>query len=184
MDQELTHNQPTDNPQESAENSNQQEPTKQIITPDILNLDYRYIKLLGEGASGLTWLAKDRKTALDVAIKELKFVEDFKLLELFEREAEVLQSIQVEGVPKFYKHISKDFTSYIIQEFIPYPSSSISWIPEKSSPKKKSSISLIKSASFCLPFRHSIFPPLSIVISNPVISFIGHRRPIPIARRG
>ena len=96
MDQENIQNQP----------NTEVQPEKQIITPEILNLDYRYIKLLGEGASGLTWLAKDRKTALDVAIKELKFVEDFKLLELFEREAEVLQSIQVDGVPKFYKHIS------------------------------------------------------------------------------
>ena len=46
----------------------------ELVTPEILNLDYRYVKLLGEGANGLTWLAKDRRTALNVAIKELKFV--------------------------------------------------------------------------------------------------------------
>ena len=100
----------------------QKEEVKEIITPKILNTDYRYIKLLGEGASGLTWLAKDRRTALDVAIKELKFVDDFKSLELFEREAEVLQSVDVRGVPKCYKNITDGFTSYIVQEYIPYPS--------------------------------------------------------------
>ena len=94
----------------------------ELVTPEILNLDYRYVKLLGEGANGLTWLAKDRRTALNVAIKELKFVNDLKSFELFQREAEVLQSIRVDGVPRCYKNITKDLTSYIIQDYIPYPS--------------------------------------------------------------
>ena len=96
--------------------------TEEIVTPEILNLDYRYVRLLGEGANGFTWLAKDRRTALDVAIKELKFVNDFKAFELFQREAEVLQSIQVDGVPRCHKNVTKDLTSYIIQDYIPYPS--------------------------------------------------------------
>ncbi|MBQ9395483.1 MAG: serine/threonine protein kinase [Proteobacteria bacterium] len=95
----------------------------EIRTPEILNLDYRYIRLLGEGANGRTWLARDRRTGLDVAIKELKFAEDFKSYELFQREAEVLQSVRVEGVPRFIKSVSlPDMTSYIVQEYIPYPS--------------------------------------------------------------
>jgi serine/threonine protein kinase len=94
----------------------------EIVTPQILNLDYRYVKLLGEGANGRTWLAKDRRNALNVAIKELKFVEDFKAFELFQRESEVLQSVSVKGVPVFYKNITQDLTSYIVQEYIPYPS--------------------------------------------------------------
>lgn len=94
-----------------------------IKTPDILNLDYRYLRLLGEGANGRTWLARDRRVGLDVAIKELKFAEDFKAYELFQREAEVLQSVRVEGVPHFIKSVNApDMTSYIVQEYIPYPS--------------------------------------------------------------
>lgn len=94
----------------------------EIVTPPILNMSYRYVKLLGEGANGRTWLAKDRRNALNVAIKELKFVEDFKSFELFQREAEVLQSVSVRGVPACYGNITKDLTSYIIQEYIPHPS--------------------------------------------------------------
>lgn len=106
----------------AAEQNMSDNSEKTIVTPEILNLDYRYVKLLGEGANGFTWLAKDRRNALDVAIKELKFVDDFKSLELFQREAEVLQSVDVIGVPKCYKSITNGFTSYIVQEYIPYPS--------------------------------------------------------------
>ena len=96
-----------------------------ITTPEILNLDFRFERLLGEGANGRTWLAIERKTSNEVAIKELKLSSDLKSIELFEREAEVLQAVNVQGVPKFYKCVLQDEnsdTSYIIQEFIPYPS--------------------------------------------------------------
>ena len=107
-----------------SESSKKQEETNdvELVTPSILNMSYRYVKLLGEGANGRTWLAKDRRNALFVAIKELKFVEDFKAFELFQREAEVLQSVSVRGVPVCYKSITKDLTGYIIQEYIPHPS--------------------------------------------------------------
>lgn len=96
---------------------------EEVRTPEILNLDYRYTRLLGEGANGRTWLAKERKTGLDVCIKELKFADDFKAWELFHREAEVLQSIKVDGVPLYVDSVfAPDFTSYIIQEYVPYPS--------------------------------------------------------------
>jgi len=96
-----------------------------IVTPKILELDYCYKKLLGEGSNGRTWLAKERNTAAEVAIKELKLAEDPKAVELFLREAEVLKSINVDGVPKFYKSIIQNAeidTSYIIQEYINHPS--------------------------------------------------------------
>ncbi len=99
------------------------ENTTEIVTPELLNLDYRYIRLLGEGANGRTWLARERKTGLNVAVKELKFVEDFKSFELFQREAEVLKSIKVEGVPRYIDSIfTPDMTGYIIQEYITAPS--------------------------------------------------------------
>ena len=70
-------------------------------------LDGRYQcrKLLGEGTQGRTWLATEIATNRDVALKELKFLEDFKQLELFEREAKVLKSIDVPFVPKLYECI-------------------------------------------------------------------------------
>lgn len=96
-----------------------------ITTPEVFRGEYQYIRLLGEGANGRTWLAKSIISGADVAVKELKFFCDFKQLELFRRESETLEAIRVKGVPKFYKSIyseSEIEPSYLIQEYIPYPS--------------------------------------------------------------
>ena len=103
--------------------------SREIIpeTPPELAFDYHVEKLLGEGSYGKTYLAKDLHTGELVAIKELKTVNDFKSLDLFKREAEVLESLSVAGVPRFYKSIIPEgnlLTSscYIIQEYVMYPS--------------------------------------------------------------
>ena len=95
-------------------------------TPLELRGKYHYIRLLGEGANGKTWLAQSMTTGQYVAIKSLKFgsADNFKSLELFKREAEVLQSVLVNGVPRFYESIlPTDGTGicYIIQEYVTYP---------------------------------------------------------------
>ena len=103
-------------------------PEEQIQTPMILAFDYTYLKLLGEGANGKTWLARSKIDGNLVAIKELKtaLMEDLKALELFKREAETLQSLSVPGVPTFYKSIFPEDDDadacYLVQEYVPYPS--------------------------------------------------------------
>lgn len=99
----------------------------EIKTPQQLSLRYRYERILGEGSNGKTYLATDRKTGKQVAIKALKLVQSdyFKSFELFKREAETLSSIHVPGVPQFYQSIlaqTLDDESYIIQEYINAPS--------------------------------------------------------------
>ena len=98
-----------------------------IITPKELAHDYRFIRLLGEGANGKTYLAVHLNTSIQVAVKALKFsqIEDLKSIELFKREAAILHSIQMEGIPKFYESIfpeNSNDTCYIIQEYVEYPS--------------------------------------------------------------
>ena len=91
--------------------NNPQTPTPENIeTPEILAFDYRYISLLGEGANGKTWKAKNRQTGQLVAIKALKLSqsENFKSFELFKREAEVLASVRIQGVPQFYQSVNTD----------------------------------------------------------------------------
>ena len=95
------------------------------VTPEVLRHNYIYLRLLGEGANGRTWLAQEILTGNEVAIKELKFYDNIKQAELFKREIEVLQSIQVRGVPKLYGSIEPSNMSearYMIQEYIPHPS--------------------------------------------------------------
>lgn len=91
-----------------------------------ISSDYEPVKLLGEGTSGKTWLAIDRETGDRVAIKALKLSGDLKTMELFDREAEVLKSLNINGVPKFYRSISPkgnaSGTYFIVQEYIEFPS--------------------------------------------------------------
>lgn len=96
-------------------------------TPPVLAKEFRIIRLLGEGAMGKTFVARNLLSGELVAIKTLKLAqsENLKSFELFKREAEVMSSIQVQGVPRFYKSIVSDNMGgecYIVQEYIEAPS--------------------------------------------------------------
>ena len=98
-----------------------------ITTPQILANKYRYIDFLGEGANGKTWLARTLIGDERVAIKSLKLsqIENLKSIDLFKREAEVLSSISVHGVPKFYQTVMDTNDSgecYLVQQYIDAPS--------------------------------------------------------------
>ena len=81
-------------------------------------------EMLGHGSSGYTWKGIDAQNGAVVAIKELSFrrLTDLKQLELFEREAEALASIDHDAVPNFVDHfiIEEDrfVSAYLVQEFI------------------------------------------------------------------
>lgn len=99
---------------------------EKLHLPSKLSNRYRLIKPIGEGANGVTWLAVDPE-GNKVAIKSLRLAmsEDLKSFELFRREAEVLRSINVNGVPKFYESYLSDEhggACFIIQEYIEAPS--------------------------------------------------------------
>lgn len=58
---------------------------------------------LGAGGFGITHRARDRGTGEHVAVKllDLRRVDDWKAVELFEREARVLQTLDHPGIPKY-----------------------------------------------------------------------------------
>ncbi len=92
-----------------------------IPTPDILTQRYAFCAELGCGASGKMYKAYDKLLGKDVAIKAIKFRADFKTLELFEREAATMRSINIEGVPKYGDFIvnpDNPDEAYIVQEFV------------------------------------------------------------------
>ena len=96
-------------------------------TPTMLKSSYRFLRCLGEGAQGRTYLAEKKDTGELVAVKELKMntADAFKGFELFMRESEVLADLDDPGVPKFYERIiPKDGNGscYIVQEFCQNPS--------------------------------------------------------------
>ena len=83
----------------------------QTLKPgEIVGGRYRVLEALGEGGMGTTFAAEDTETGDRVALKALSMrsLGDWKILELFEREARVLESIDHPGVPAYIDYLSAD----------------------------------------------------------------------------
>lgn len=86
---------------------------------------YRVQRVLGEGSWARTLLAEDTLEARQVAIKELRVehLDDWKHVELFQREARVLRLIEHPGVPRVYEVLEAESESgrpslCLVQEWI------------------------------------------------------------------
>ena len=86
--------------------------------------NYQFIQMLGRGTQGQVCYARRKSDGLNVAIKQLNIesVKSWKEYELFRREAEILSSLNIHGVAKFYEAIEclddDPPCSYIVQEYI------------------------------------------------------------------
>jgi Protein kinase domain/Ankyrin repeat len=91
----------------------------------ILDERYQLQKLLGEGGSGSTYRAIRLSDQAIVAIKvlSLRHLNDWKQLELFEREAQILARLDHPQIPKYleYFHVDTptDRAFYIVQQLAP-----------------------------------------------------------------
>ncbi len=96
----------------------------EISTPPSLCSKYQFIRELGHGGQAKVYLANRLKDNKLVTVKQLNIdsVKAWKEYELFNREAEVLSKLNVNGVARFYDAIEcledRPACSYIIQEFI------------------------------------------------------------------
>ncbi len=92
--------------------------------PTALEGRYRLLAVLGQGANGTTYRAERLSDGQPVAIKELlvRRLDSVKAMDLFAREAKVLETLEHPGVPRYYE----DFTAgsgktvglYLVQELI------------------------------------------------------------------
>ncbi|CAD5958415.1 Serine/threonine-protein kinase PrkC [Planktothrix tepida] len=91
---------------------------------DIIAQRYRIVTALGEGGMGITYEAEDLTNYQRVAVKSvsLRQSKDWKILELFEREAKVLAYLNHPGIPKYldYFHLDtdEDREFYLIRELV------------------------------------------------------------------
>ncbi len=70
---------------------------------EIIQARYRIASILGQGGIGITYAASDSQTGDRVALKALSFrrINDWKVLELFEREAKVLSQLDHPAIPRY-----------------------------------------------------------------------------------
>jgi serine/threonine protein kinase len=86
---------------------------------------YEILGILGEGGSGVTYRAIDPQTQQHVALKALSLhqMNGWKAIELFEREAKVLSTLDRTGIPKYLDYFTTDIDGdryfYIVQELAP-----------------------------------------------------------------
>ena len=75
--------------------------------PENVNQKYLFEKKLGKGSQGEVWLANRKADGEKVAIKRLNIhsATTWKQYELFKREAEILSSLDVQGVAPFIEYI-------------------------------------------------------------------------------
>ncbi|MBN2440297.1 MAG: protein kinase [Spirochaetales bacterium] len=90
----------------------------------ILNKQYKILKKIGQGGFAETFLALDQKTQKKCVIKylSLKKADKWKSIELFEREAKILNTIDHPFIPDFIDFFTletkEDTKLYLVQEFI------------------------------------------------------------------
>jgi serine/threonine protein kinase len=91
---------------------------------DIVRDRYSIISVLGQGGMATTYSAHDRNSNQAVAIKvlSLRQASQWKAIELFEREAKVLASLDHPQIPKYLDYFHIDLESdrrfYLVQELI------------------------------------------------------------------
>lgn len=91
---------------------------------DIVDGRYQVIDILGQGGTAITYEVKDLESEVNVAMKVLSLnrVTDWKVIDLFEREAKALANLNHPRIPKYINYFSLDVENtrcfFLIQELI------------------------------------------------------------------
>ncbi|EFN53197.1 hypothetical protein CHLNCDRAFT_32227, partial [Chlorella variabilis] len=76
----------------------------------LLGGKYAVVELLGRGGNGVTYRCTNTADGSDVAVKclSLRTLKDWKQLEMFEREAQILKNLDHRGIPRYLDYFEQD----------------------------------------------------------------------------
>ena len=131
---------------------------------EIIAEQYQIIDTLGQGGSGTTYQAQDLQSGERVALKALSLrrMTDWKMLELFEREARILAHLAHPAIPHYLDYFcvdtAQDRSFYIAQQLAPGKSLAMlvenGWQPDESEVRQ-----LATQILEILIYLHSLTPP-------------------------
>ncbi|MBK9713478.1 MAG: PD40 domain-containing protein [Kouleothrix sp.] len=96
-----------------------------MIKPgDAIQNRYQVVRLLGSGGFGAVYLAQDRRLNRAVAIKEMdaaRLGPDERAVseQLFEREAQMLASLDHPGLTRVWDYFQEDDRAFLVMEYVP-----------------------------------------------------------------
>ena len=132
---------------------------------DIIAQHYQILSILGQGEIGVTYLAQELESDLKVAIKAicLQQLTDWKQMELFEREAQVLKTLNHPQIPRYIDYFTLDTdtnkTFYLVQEYVQGKSLStlveVGWRNSEKELKK-----IAEQILNILIYLHQLTPPI------------------------
>lgn len=131
----------------------------------LLNQRYEIKEILGHGGFTTTYRAFDRESQRECAIKCLSFrkIEDWKTLELFEREAKVLKNLDHPQIPKYLDFFTceteHDTEFYLVQEHVEGKSLA-QLIQEGRHFTEREALKIALGIVRILEYLHSFSPPL------------------------
>ncbi|MFC1852274.1 serine/threonine protein kinase [candidate division CSSED10-310 bacterium] len=148
-------------------NNSDSNPDHHSHDPDkIIGDRYQIKQILGQGSFGATYLVQDLKNENQLVAMKRFYPEkgvEWKGFELFEREAQVLRSLQHHGIPGIHNYFQgeKDnqLSMYLVMDYIPGKSLA-TLIDEKASLDQFEIIQLMLELLNILHYLHSRIPPL------------------------
>ncbi|MFP4578418.1 MAG: serine/threonine protein kinase [Coleofasciculus sp.] len=140
---------------------------------------YRILNILGQGGIGTTYKAEDLKTGQIVAIKSLSIrqMSDWKTLDLFKREAEILAQLNHPAIPKYLAYFQVDTPEtrnfYLVQQLAPGKSLAelveLGWKPKETTVKRLAIelLNILVYLQQCTPaIIHRDIKPQNIILSK------------------
>ena len=126
---------------------------------------YEIIRELGKGAGGTTYEAIDRRDGSRVALKclEIGRAQDWKSVELFEREAKVLAGLSHPGIPRhrdaFAVEGPSGTTLYLARELAP-GSTLREWLAQRGPVSEEDIVHVVDAVLDVLMYLHAFSPPI------------------------